>query len=90
MAETLYHLKSKVEYYSRKINHLCTEEKQNNELDQMVNSICTTQDGNESLLKVFAEAEEIKPGLGGVVWKKMLVTGIISLRIRTTTVRLQK
>lgn len=61
MRQTIHHLKSKVEYFSMRI---ATSDKQNSEIGQFVNSICTIPNVSESLSKIFAEAFNMQRGLG--------------------------
>ena len=55
MRDTIRRLKSKVEYFSIKIERLSTCDKQNNEIGQLVSSICATSLGKESLRSIYAK-----------------------------------
>ena len=64
MRDTIHRLKSKVEYFSRKIERLSTCDRQNKEIGQLVSSICATSIGKENLHSIYAEANDVKQGLG--------------------------
>ncbi len=73
MRETIHHLKCQVKYSSGIIDRLSTNEKQNREIGHLVNSICVSSHGSDSLQEVFFEADNIQHGLGDIVkgiWEK--------------------
>ena len=73
MQQTIHHLKSKVEYFSEKVLRIAASDKQNSEIGQLVDSICTSPHGNDSLSKIFSDADSMQHGLGETVkgiWEK--------------------
>ena len=72
MRKTIHQLQSKVEYYSEKIEHISTNEVQNKEIGELVNSIISTPHGCQKL-RNLAEAECKHEKLGSAlkrIWER--------------------
>ena len=73
MRKTIHQLQSKVEYYSEKIERLSTNEVQNKEIGELVNSIISTPHGRQQHCEILTEAEHKHEGLESVlkgIWEK--------------------